>query len=302
MSAITVDGNGSTIDGAATARLGVGGISVTFIYVAGQYRRITSRHSFEVAGQIVEAALDTPPEPPTSTTIAAARGTALDANHLHAWELVDAAGSFADTGSSATKVAMPIVGQTPLYQSPGMFGPCVQFGIDSIGGLITGGGSVLTSAFNDLPGDSATLELWFRSYAGNLGMLAGSSDGAERFMLSGNGAVEVLAGTVYANVFHNMVISAVILPVAKYTWQHAAIVRNHVTGEDFIYLNGEILAKTVGQVGALQWNATPATQRIQIANGSAGSFRGQMSRVRISNVARSQAYLRGVYSRAVLLA
>ncbi|MEJ7812900.1 MAG: hypothetical protein WKG32_20970, partial [Gemmatimonadaceae bacterium] len=60
VNAITVDGNGTTIDGAATAVLGTAGLSACFVFDGDQLRRLAARRSFGAAGPVLELYVDSP--------------------------------------------------------------------------------------------------------------------------------------------------------------------------------------------------------------------------------------------------
>lgn len=230
------------------------------------------------------------------------RLTALDANHLHAWELDDASGNFVDTGSSASPVNLTAAG-TPIYVTPGIIGSCAMFGLDNAGATNSAQASVLVSAFADLPTGSVSLEFWFRTYIANLGFLAGvESNGGETFCLNGNSAAAGQIGaTVRADAFKNSATIAALLVSSGFVWHHLMLVYDSGGGNDFVYLDGEIVLKQTGQSGPVLWtNGVNPAFSIALGLNSSGQFRGQMSRVRLSDIARSQAYARAVYKKGML--
>jgi hypothetical protein len=232
--------------------------------------------------------------------MAAARLTALDANHLHAWELTDASGSFVDTGSSSAKVDLTVTG-TPIYGAKGLFGNCVVFGVNAdTGATASTYARALVSAFSDLPNTNWTMELWFRSLVGNLGFLMGCDQaGAGTACVDGNSAsTGQLTLSLQTNGFSPATSPVSFLNSYGQDWHHLAVSYDGTYGR--LYLDGEIQARS-SNTGNTQWS-TGTTPRICLALGqnAAGQFRGAMSRFRLSNIARSQSYLRTVYATGML--
>lgn len=231
----------------------------------------------------------------------ATRTTALDANHLHAWELEDASGNFVDTGSSASKVNLTATGVV-IYGTPGLVGSCPVFGVSSTGAFVdTIYGRALSSAFSDLPTGSCSIECWFRSYSASLGYLIGTDNVGSTIMnISGSSTPEALSHTVNATSFKNASVAALNAPAAPYVWHHIASVYDSATGDCFLYLDGEVVIKQTGQTGNVAWTTgTTPSFSIGLGQNAAGGFHGQMSRVRLSNTARSQSYCRTVYETAM---
>lgn len=230
------------------------------------------------------------------------RVTPLDANHLHAWEMTDANGSttLADTGSSTSRVPLTLTGG--ILQTEGLLGKCVQFGTSAAGADSTDKAAALTSAFSDLPTGSVTLDLWYRSQAGNLGFLAGVDVvGSNRFMLDGNASsTGQIGASVNANSFKTATTPATRLLSYGYTWHHAGLVYDQTSGLVQIFVDGEVMGRATGQAGPVTWS-TGTTPTFGLATGqnAAGSFRGQLSRVRLSNIARPQSYFRAVYAKGM---
>ncbi len=236
------------------------------------------------------------------STKVAARLTPLDANHLHAWELDDASGNFADTGASASKVSLTATtsGNAPLYaQIAGPVGNTAIFGRSAAGAAVTSNGSVLVSAFSDLPLTNFTLEIWFRSEKAIPGSFMGADCvGADNIFVS-RGASEGLGASVRATSFTNMtsVAGAYVNPGV---WHHHALVYDTANSLQILYLDGQVVARA-SQSGNAQWtNGTTPKMWVAGTQNAAGQFQGQLARFRISDIARSQSYLQGVYQRAML--
>lgn len=239
------------------------------------------------------------------------RITPLDIHHIHAWELTDVSGNFADTGSSASKVNLTAAGSGLVYGAPGIVGSCVQFGLDPTTGNTgtAGGASVLTSAFSDLPAGSCTLEAWVCSYVGKFDFIAGANPvGTGCFELYGG--VGVLTGTVSGHdssggghdSFQSPSCSGLALPPA-FIWQHVAIVYASGTfaapGSATLYLNGELVS-THSAYGALRWtDGTTPKFMIGLEANNTGQFWGKMSRVRMSDIARTQTELRAAFQKGM---
>ncbi len=236
-------------------------------------------------------------------TKAEARLTPLDANHLHAWELDDASGGFADTGSSTSKVTITATtaGNVPLYlQTPGPVGASAVFGRSVSGATVTSNGSVLVSSFSDLPLTNFTLEIWFRSEKPVPGAIMGADCvGADNIFVS-RGASEGLGASVRATAFTNITSTTGGAYVNPGVWHHHALVYDTANSLMILYLDGHVIARS-SQTGNAQWtNGTTPKMWIAGTQNSAGQFLGQLARFRISNIARSQSYLQDVYKRAML--
>jgi len=228
------------------------------------------------------------------------RVTPLDANHLHAWELTETSGDFADTGSSATPVSL-VVTANVHHGTPGPFGPCPTFGQGANGLSVTAGigASALISAFADLPAGALTLECWYRSFnPGGFFLIGADSAGASgNLVISGNtnqiGADHRTSLPATLANFTSVLVSA---PM----WNHIAYVYNPgATGFDILW-NGEHV-RVDPLTGNTLW-ANGTTPRFSIAsspNSAGQQLVGQLSRVRLSNIARSQAYLREVYRKGM---
>jgi hypothetical protein len=221
-------------------------------------------------------------------------------NHLHAWELTDVAGSFADSGSSAFLVPLPAAGTGVLYGTPGIVGDCVQFGLDSLGASQSGRGTELIAAFSDLPAGDCTIEAWYNCFNSDIKNLFGvDQNGSANFTMDGGGSnrIEYVVRTGASFVAAS---SNATIQVIPFGWFHAANVYNSVTNKVLAYINGVQVA-TGNANGNIDWSSG-VTPRMNIASSpqnAAGQFMGQISRCRLSNVARSQAYLQAVYKQGM---
>ncbi len=240
-----------------------------------------------------------------SLTAAFVRLTALDANHLHAWELTDAAGDFVDTGSSGSKVNLTATTTTsaPVYGAPGIVGNCAAFGRQSTGAVSAGAckGSALISAFSDLPLTNVTLEGWVWSETASPGYLFGVDNvGSTIFCLNGNSAANSIGSTVRATTFRTQTILSQFFVPWLGAWNHVALVYDTTNSLTLIYVNGEIIS-TAADTGNVLWaNGTTPTFAIARDQNASGQFNGKFSRIRLSNIARSQAYMRAVYKKGML--
>lgn len=240
----------------------------------------------------------------SATSIAAARLTALDANDLHAWELTEGSGAtFVDGGSSATPVNLTINNATNLVLgTDGQVGACPLFDFSSSGGQgATVDASALVSAFADLPAAAFTLESWFRAWFDPASMhIAGvTTTTLTNVQLGLNGTNEVFFTLRTANNFNN--ISGSNVAIYRNTWHHTAVTYDGATAK--LYLDGEVVNQQA-MTGLVLW-ANGVTPKLcvgrDVPGGSGVSpFIGQLSRTRLSNIARSQAYLRGVFQKGAL--
>lgn len=241
------------------------------------------------------------------------RLTALDANHLHAWELTETSGSsFVDTGSSASKVNLPIVNTANVQlDTPGLLGACPMFGLTTTPSAAVGSAAELVSAFTDLPTTNITIEAWVRqtSASGATGRQAFSCD----FVNSVN--LQMYVGTTASDnystafrtsgTFGNGSVGTLTDFAASSKlvgqWVYIAVTYD---GSFFrMYVNGELLKKEAA-TGTISWTNTngPAPKIALAADTSASvgtNLVGQLSRVRMSNIVRTQTALRAVYSKAM---
>ena len=227
----------------------------------------------------------------------------LDANHIHAWEMTETAGStFADTGSSLQPVNLTIADVTKVQLgSQGMLGASPMFGLTSSQSSAGGYASELISSFSDLPATNMSFEAWvFQTSALNSPSFVISDDfgGSVNFQLfvdSGNNN--------WGNTFrtsssfgNGSVGTAPDVQSSHYVgqWVHLAVTYD---GSAFrTYVNGDLL-KQESATGAIQWANTngPAPVLYVGCQGANFFFLGKIGHVRLSNVARSQGYFKNVY-------
>lgn len=241
-----------------------------------------------------------------SPAVVTSRITALDANHLHAWELTEPSGVgpfFVDTGSSASKVNLTATG-TPLYGAPGIVGSCYQFGVDAVGVANTSYGTALVSAFSDLPTTAVTLEMWYCPYVISSGAsLAGVWDTANNanFTIDAGSATSI-EQIVRATSFKSGSSGALFSVFTPCVWHHVALTYDVATGFCLLYIDGEIVQKQTGQTGSVDWsNGTTPSFRVGVRGTATNPWIGRISRVRLSDIARSQAYCRAVYAKGMVI-
>lgn len=240
--------------------------------------------------------------------------TPLDANHIHAWELTESAGSsFADTGSSAQKVNLAMANAANiLLATPGVVGNAPFFGNTSLVVPTSAQADALVSSFSDLPANNWTLEAWamprsIGTSAVNMIFSCDYSAGANvQLYLNGTNS-NTLQATLNTTGGFNTPSSQSLLFTslsAVGQWNHYAM--TYTSGEFLLYVNGEKVNRTTGTAtGTTRWTNTSGTApRIVIGNSLNGGapFYGKLSRVRLSNIVRSQDYLRGVYRKGMLRA
>lgn len=231
------------------------------------------------------------------------RFTDLDANHLHAWELTEASGNFVDTGSSGSKVNLTATG-TIIYGTPGIQGPCPLFDFTTTGGTVSGYASALVSAFSDLPGTNVTIEAWVYStvQAATCVWSFAESTGTRNFSLDWGttGFTSYITATAGNTTVTSNTTNYGGMNVSVMAWHHVAVTydgANMVT-----YLNGEVMS-SVAKTGNVNYtNGTTPSFFIARDNflGAPHQLSGKLSRVRLSNILRSQTYLRNVVKRGLL--
>ncbi len=321
---ITVSGNGTNIDGAATYTQQSAGAACAYVYDGNQFRRVAVRRKFIGSPEVLELNEDSGGLSSGAAVIAIteSRETALDINHIHAWEMDEAAGaaSFADTGLGAgTKVPLVIV--TPAstrLATQGLFGRCPYFNMSALGIAALGGyADAPVPSFNDLPNQTAaagqvsTTEIWARRCGQNTNTqfpFSASRTGAANMSVGVAGSLSAVAYSypVFAAVWTLGGANGQSDPVAFSAesqhghWQHIALTDNGAAME--LYVNGELVFQDLTAAGGIAFN-NGANPRIRVgALGAAGSdeWVGQLSRFRISNIVRSQAYFREVYRKGML--
>jgi hypothetical protein len=213
----------------------------------------------------------------------------VDANHIHRWKLDEASGNFLDTGSSGSKVDLTLTG-TPVRQALTPWGNVgTIFGIDTLGATNTNHGRALISAFSDLPSTNVTIEGWVQTYQASFnGMFGADHTTNSNFTVEG-GLYPTM--TLNAGSFHNVGSITAFSPAYGVTWHHVAAVYNGT--HQYLYFNGELMARQ-GNTGSVQWTNGTTPRFVVGRKQTGGPFIGCMSRVFLSDIARSQSYLRQV--------
>lgn len=247
----------------------------------------------------------------SSTNFYTSRLTDLDANHIHAWELTETSGAtFADTGSSAQKVNLTIANTANVrLATAGILGYCPFFSATATGTYASAQAGALVSAFNDLPLTNWTIEMWASpSFIGtsavNMLFSCDFTAGANvQFSINGSTSA-TLAAVLRATAFVTPTSTAQLFfsPSIVNAWNYYAMTYDGASL--LLYVNGELI-RNQAVAGNTQWtNTTGTPPQLTIANQLNGGapFSGRMSRVRMSNIARTQAYLRSVYQKGMLYA
>jgi hypothetical protein len=239
------------------------------------------------------------------------RLTPLDGYHIHAWECTEAAGvsTLADTGNTAAPMTLTISGAPGAFSSgvPGLLGNCVTNTGTEVGyadsPLTAGGGN----PGSDFPTGTNpyTLEWWFSSYA------LTASTRCHINATRNTGANEIFqfytnATPTWEFAANNgpTAITAIDAPRPQFSsqWTYVAITFDGATYK--LFINGITVKTFAGSWTAPDWTtAGSATRRFGIfgnADSASGKLSGALSRVRMSNIARSQTYFYDVYRRAML--
>lgn len=241
-------------------------------------------------------------------SLQALRLTPLDANHIHAWELTEtgAPGALVDSGKGGALVNLAVNTATNIaFGTAGPIGPCPLFGATSANG--TGGNAIdcsaLVSAFADLPAGSFTLEAWVRVWNEQVnGFIVGCSSAAQQNVNLCFSAASQVGFTLRTAGGFQALVANTGTRVTTGAPRYVAGVYNGVTTS--LYLDGELIAQA-NLAGAPTWagGVTPkmCIGRDALGGSGLGNLYGQASRVRMSNIARSQAYLRSVYQNGLLV-
>lgn len=237
------------------------------------------------------------------------RVTDLDSNHIHAWELTETSGTtFYDTGASSSKVNLTITNPTFVsFDTPGLVGNCPLFGLNSTSvSLGTPYASTPVSSFTDLPTTAMTFEVWFQQTgATSTFSFVASCDfgiGSYNFQVGIGDAYNAYFLTFRtASTLGNAVptLSQFAQPNQLYSqWVYMAVTYDGTAFRQ--YINGDLLKKE-SATGAIQWSyGSPAPTFYLGCQTANYFFTGRMSRVRMSNIARSETYIKDVYKKAIL--
>lgn len=236
------------------------------------------------------------------------RVTALDVNHIHAWELTDASGSsFVDTGSSSNLVDMTIADTANIQlSSVGLLGNCPFWGLTAIGHAASASASALVSSFTDLPNNNFTIEAWIfpstNSIAPDSCIFSCDFQASVNFQIyldRSNDNYSVLYNT---NNFATLSSQVTTFFVGSLLEQWAYLAVTYDSSNVRIFLNGDLVAISNNTSGFVQWantNGIAPTITLGSQAGSTNSLTGKMSRVRMSNIVRSQSYMKAVYEKAL---
>lgn len=237
-----------------------------------------------------------------STAISTARVTPLDANHIHAWELDDASGDFVDTGSSVSKVNLTATtgGNAPLYRRIGPVGYAAAFG-RSAAATTTAScrASTLISAITDIPTLACSMEIWVK--CDDLGDAACHLMGAtSTASYDWDVVLSPSANTISTDLRATTTATLNIMSGLKVlwgTWHYVVVTYN---GIDLVmYVDGEVVGSQ-SRAGAIVWtNGTTPTLAIGKDLATNGQFIGQLSRFRLSNLARTGAEILAVYQKGM---
>ncbi len=246
------------------------------------------------------------PQGPTGPAgYATSRVTSLDNNHIHAWELTELSGStFFDTGVSTQKVHMTIANTANLRLGvPGLVGPCPMFGLTATPNLVTSYADCLISSFNDLPSTNFTVEAWVcqstpTTANGQFIFAVDNVNGLNLFLYASSSNQYITAFRT-ANTFNGGVAAVIPPPNSSIgIWNYIAITYD---GSNFrTYINGDLVSLAAA-AGAMQWAYTtdqPPKMIIGVQGNLTNPMFGRISRVRISNIVRTQAYIQSVYKQA----
>ena len=111
-----------------------------------------------------------------------------------------------------------------------------------------------------------------------------------------------LSATVRAPTAVNVASDANFVVFTENVWHHTALVYNEPSNRMALYIDGVVVGEIGGVSGTIGWfgGTTPRFFLAYSSNNTSGFYRGFISRVRISDIARDEAYIREVYRKAML--
>jgi hypothetical protein len=166
----------------------------------------------------------------------------------------------------------------------------------TLGATNTNHGRALISAFSDLPSSGVTIEGWVQSYQTTPNTLFGGDH-------TTNSNFTAEAGTTYpsvtlnANAFQSVSTISAFAPTYGMSWNHVAAVYDG--SYQYLYWNGVLMVRQAN-TGSIRWTNGTTPMFVVARKQAGGQFIGGMSRIFLSNVARSQSYCRSVYAAGLL--
>ena len=223
---------------------------------------------------------------------ASSRVTPLDTNHLFAWEMTGSSSPIANSGGggSADLTAGGAGVANLTYGCVSPVGKCVRSANNAVAYFTRDGSlSGITSTF--------TFEAWilYHYLGGTYTLFGHTRSGGANATVSLSSA-GVLGGSVRVGSF--VTLTAVTnVTMTTGVWNHVALTADNTTAR--IYLNGEIAASGAATGSLDMGGTTPKTVFFGDPNNSNQTFNGCGARFRVSDIARSQSYLRDVYAKAI---
>lgn len=223
---------------------------------------------------------------------ASARVTAIDSNHLFAWEMTGSSSPVSNSGSggSADLTAGGAGSSNLVYGAVSPLGKCVQ-SINNATAYFTRDGALsgLTTTL--------TFEVWilYHYLGGTYTVMGHTRSGASNLAVGISSAGAVTA-SYRATGFTSLTMKSN-FALSTGVWHHLALTSDGTTAN--MYANGELIGTGSGAGSFDMGGTTPKTVLLGDPNNSNQVFNGRVCRFRVSNIARSQTYLRNVYAAAI---
>jgi hypothetical protein len=249
------------------------------------------------------------PATPAPVTYAE-RLTALDANHIHAWELTETGSPsvFADTGNTPAVANLAITnGGGFQFGVPGLLGPCAfNNGTSGSYGTTPDLSTTPPNPGSDFPtgANPFSLEYWYCSAilgATGMNIAIGTHSNGGSYTLgfypdsANDWATYVQPGTPFTTVNKGP-------KPQNGQWTYCVVTWG---GANYnFYVNGALMTTAAGSSAPGWATQGSANRRFGVfgnADATGNPLRGWLSRVRMSNIARSAAYIETVYKKAMLI-
>lgn len=223
---------------------------------------------------------------------ASGRVTALDSNHLYAWEMTGSSSPVSNSGSggSANLTAGGAGSSNLVYGAVSPLGKCVQ-SINNATAYFTRDGALsgLTTTL--------TFEVWILyHYLGGTYTVMGHTRSGASNLAVGISSTGALTASYRATGFTSLTMKSN-FALSTGVWHHLALTSDGTTAN--MYANGELVGTGSGAGSFDMGGTTPKTVLLGDPNNSNQVFNGRVCRFRVSNIARSQTYLRNVYAKAI---
>lgn len=242
------------------------------------------------------------------------RLTGLDSNHIHAWELQEAAGAstVADSGNTSAPCTLTVVGAKLTFGVAGLLGSAAYCGSATDCAISSANikGATGTTCGADFPSGSSPFSMeWWSIETTNGGGSSGcynviadyQNGGSLSFSFDRNSANQPIL-YIQPNDFGVGASAGNGFTMAVQRWRYSAVTFDGSVVR--FYVDGNKLYTSAGGKTAPSWTTNGASGNNYFGIfGTSSTINlcciGLVTRVRMSNVARSDGYIQGVWTKAM---